>query len=111
MFKNSLAIGLLAAMTLGSAVSAESYFSCMSPLPKEASLELGTITSEGAGVVEVYDYRLGQQGEMLGAVEVSEGANADVRMDISMRPQGDVLALLKVDGEVVATNVYDVCDE
>lgn len=112
MFRNSFAIGLLAAITLGSIASAdESYFTCMSPLQRDASLELGNITAEGAGVVEVYDFRLGEQGELLGTVEVNEGANSDVRLNIGMPPLGDLLAVLKVDGEVVATNVYDVCRE
>ena len=112
MYKTSLAIGLVAAMTLGSAAFAdESYFTCMNPLPKDASLELGGITSEGDGIVEVYDYRLGEQGDLLGTVEVNQGANTDVRLNIGMPPLGDMLAVLKVNGEIVATNVYDVCDE
>ena len=112
MLKNSLALGLLAALSLGSVASADdSYFTCMSPLDKSASLELGGITSEGAGVVEVYDYRLGTMGELLGTVDVNEGSNTNVRLNIGMPPLGDMLALLKVDGEVVASNVYDVCDE
>jgi hypothetical protein len=111
MYKHSLAIGLLAAMSIGSAVSAESYFTCMSPLANDSNLDLGTITSEGPGVVEVFDYRLGEQGELLGTVDVNQGANSDVRLNIGMPPPGDMLAVLTVSGEVVASNVYDVCDE
>lgn len=111
MYRNTLAICFLAATSLGSAASAESYFTCVGPLEDKALLELGTITSDGAGVVEVYDYRLGAQGDLLGTVDVHEGANADVRLNIGDRPQGDVLAILSVDGEIVASNVYDVCSE
>lgn len=111
MYKHTLAIGLLAAMSFGSVASAESYFTCMNPLPKEALLDLGTITAEGDGVVEVYDYHLGGKGDLLGTVEVSQGANSDVRMNIGMPPLGDMLAELKVGDKVVATNVYDVCNE
>ena len=111
MSKHSLAAGLLTAMILVSPASAESYFTCMNPLPKEALLELGTITSDGAGVVEVYDYHLGEKGDLLGTVDVNPGANSDVKMNIGMPPLGDVLAVLTVDGQVVATNVYDVCHE
>ncbi|PUB15661.1 hypothetical protein [Yoonia sediminilitoris] len=111
MFKHTFAIGLLAAMSFGSAAAAESYFTCMNPLPKEALLELGTITSEGDGVVEIYDYHLGAKGKLLGTVDVSQGANSDVRMNIGMPPLGDVLAELKVGDEVVASNVYDVCSD
>ena len=111
MLKHSLAIGLLAAISVGSAASAESYFTCMNPLDRDSSLELGTITSDGDGIVEVYDYRLGEQGELLGTVEVNEGANANVRLNLTMAPLGDLLAILTVGGEVVATNVYDVCND
>lgn len=111
MYKHSLTLGLVAAAALALPASADSYFTCMNPLPKEATLELGTITSDGEGVVEVFDYRLGRQGESLGTVDINEGANADVRMNIGMPPLGDLLAVLTVDGEVVATNVYDVCSE
>ena len=111
MYKHSLAIGLLAAMSIGSTAFADSYFTCMNPLPKEAMLELGTITSDGAGVVEVYDYHLGQQGDLLGTINVDQGANSDVRLNIGMPPLGDMLAVLTVEGEIVATNVYDVCKE
>lgn len=111
MFKKSLAIGFLAAMSFGSVASAESYFTCMNPLPKEALLELGTITSDGEGVVEVYDFRLGKQGDLLGTTNVNQGANSDVRLNIGRPPLGDLLAVLTVDGEVVASKVYEVCGE
>lgn len=111
MLRYSRTIGLLAAMSLFSPASAESYFTCMNPLEQDALLELGTITSDGPGVVEVYDYHLGQRGDLLGTVDVNEGANADVRMNIGMPPLGDVLAVLTIDGEVAATNVYDVCGD
>lgn len=111
MFKKSLAIGFLAAMSFGSVASAESYFTCMNPLPKDALLDLGTITAEGEGVVEIYDFRLGKQGDLLGTTNVNQGANSDVRLNIGMPPMGDILAVLNVNGEVVASKVYEVCDE
>lgn len=111
MFKKSLAIGFLAAMSFGSAASAESYFTCMNPLPKDALLELGTITSDGEGVVEVYDFRLGQMGDLLGTTNVNQGANSDVRLNIGMPPLGDILAVLTINGEVAATKVFEVCGD
>lgn len=106
----TISIGGLALVSLASVTSAESYFVCMGSLPTDAMLELGTITSDGPGVVEIYDYRLGEKGKMLGSFEVNEGANPDVRFDLGMPPLGDLLAILTVNGEVVASNVYDVCD-
>lgn len=111
MYNQSLTLGLMIAMSLGSAASAESYFTCMNPLESKPVLELGEITSDGNGVVEVYDFRLGEQGEMLGTVDVNQGANADVRLNVGMPPLGDVLAVLTIGGEVVASKVYEVCDD
>lgn len=111
MYRSLLSIGFLAALSIGSPASADSYFTCMNPLPKDSVLDLGTITSDGEGVVEVYDYRLGERGDLLGTVDVNQGANADVRLNIGTPPPGDVLAVLNVNGEVVASNVYDVCSD
>ena len=110
MLLRSIAVGGIVAVSLTSGASAESYFVCMGSVPAKSVLDLGLITSEGDGVVEIYDYRLGEKGEMLGTIDVHEGANPDVRFDIGMPPRGDLLALLTVDGEVVASNVYDVCE-
>lgn len=111
MYKHLLTTGLLAAMTVGSAASAESYFACMGPIPQQGVLELGSITSDGDGTVDVYDYRLGEQGNLLGSIDVQEGANMDVRLNVGNAPLGDLLATLTVDGQVVATNVYRLCDD
>lgn len=110
MYKQSLTICFIVATSLGSAVSAESYFTRMTALPSKPVLELGEITSDGNGVVEVYSHRLGEQGELLGTVNVNRGANTDVRLNVGIPPHGDILVLLTIDGEVVARKVYDVAD-
>ena len=102
----SIAVGGLALISLASVASAESYFVHMGRLPTEAMLELGTITSDGDGVVEIYNYRFGEKGKMLGSFKVNAGANPDVRFDIGMPPLGNLLAILNVGGKIVATHVY-----
>lgn len=73
-------------------------------------LELGTIVSDGNGVVEIYDNWGGQQGLLLGTEPVRAGANSDVRIPLRFAPHGDVVALLKVDGQVVAQQVIRIAD-
>jgi len=68
-------------------------------------LTLGTVVADDSGVVEVYDLWAGQQGALLGAEAVRAGANSDVRIPLRFAPHGDVVALLKVDGETVAQQV------
>jgi len=105
----SIAVGGIIAISLASVASAESYFAHVQQvIEKEAMLELGTITSDGDGVVDIYDYHHGAVGKMLGSFKVNAGANPDVRFDIGMPPLGDLLAILNVGGKIVATHVYHV---
>ena len=73
-------------------------------------LDLGTVVADGTGVVEVYDHWGGQQGLLLGTEAVRAGANSDVRIPLRFAPHGDVVALLKVDGQVVAQQVIRIAD-
>jgi len=73
-------------------------------------IDLGTVVSDGTGVVEVYDNWGGQQGLLLGSEAVRAGANSDVRVPLRFAPHGDVVALLKVDGEIVAQQVIRIAD-
>ena len=73
-------------------------------------LRIGTVVAEDTGVVEVYDLWAGQQGQLLGAEAVREGANSNVRVPLRFAPHGNVVAVLKVDGEVVAQQVIRMAD-
>ncbi|MEJ6399045.1 hypothetical protein [Yoonia sp. 208BN28-4] len=71
-------------------------------------LELGSITADNAGVLEVYDYRLGTQGRLLGTDDIHAGANTNVRVPVGIAPTGQVLAVLTVDGQPVAAQRFYV---
>jgi hypothetical protein len=94
----------------GTAASAESYFGFKGALDAESALELGLVRAESDAVVEVYDFRRGEVGALLGTETVNAGANSDVRVNVGIAPRQDVIALLKVDGEVVAQQRYFVND-
>ncbi len=90
------------------AASADSYFAFGERLDSSSVLDLGIVTAEGAGVVEIYDFGKGEIGALLGTETVNAGANADVRVNVGIRPSQDVIALLKVDGETVAQRDYNI---
>jgi len=106
----TFAIAAAAVATLATAATAQtSYFQFQEALEETNSvLELGSVTSAGNGIVEIYDYRGGELGALLGTESVRQGANADVRVGVSRNVDFDVIALLKVDGQTVATAEYDV---
>lgn len=111
MNKTTLALALTALVGSASVAAADvSYFGLAPQLPATSTVNLGTVTAQGNGVVEIYDYRLGTQGALLGTQTLNAGANTDVRIDLGRVPMGDVLAVMKVDGKVVATQTYNVAD-
>ena len=103
-------IALIAATiaATSTAVSADSYFEFGENLESSSILDLGLVRAEGAGVVEIYDFSKGEVGRLLGTETVNAGANADVRVNVGIRPKQDVIALLKVDGETVAERDYNI---
>lgn len=102
---------IIAAATVAmtaSAASADSFFSFGETLDDSAVAELGTVKAQADGVVEIYGFNGGQQGALLGTEAVTAGANTDVRVQIGSHNLTDVIAVLRVDGEVVASQDYDI---
>ena len=107
----SLKMIALAAATVAataSAASADNYFAFGDRLDNSSTLELGTVRAAADGVVEIYDGRFGDLGALLGTEEVMAGANSDVRVNVGHGPDADVIAVLKVDGQIVAQQEYEV---
>ena len=101
----------LAAATVAaaaSAASADSYFGFEDRLENSSTLELGTVRAAADGVVEIYDGRFGDLGALLGTEEVAAGANKDVRVNVGHGPDADVIAVLKIDGQIVAQQEYEI---
>ena len=104
----TLFIAAAAATVTATAGAADTYFEQGRTIDGGDILEFGLITAEGAGVVEIYDYHTGQQGKLVGSENLFSGANPDVRVNTGLPQNRDVLAVVKVDGEVVATKAFDV---
>lgn len=104
-------IALVASLGLTGPLYAENFFGCGNYLDAGQKLEIGLIATEGDGVLEIYDYRLGKQGEMLGSTELHMGANPDVTVQLSLPARSDVLAVLMVGGEFVTAKHFHVHSE
>ncbi len=61
------------------------------------------VTAVGDGSLEIYDFHLGEIGRKLGSTDVSTGANSHVHVNILNHHRRDIIALLKVNGQVVDT--------
>ncbi|MBE0412062.1 hypothetical protein [Yoonia sp.] len=107
MFIKSIALAAALAAA-GSAASAYNYFEFGETLSSSSVLDLGLVRAESDGVVEIYDDVRGEKGALLGSYSVRGGANSDVRVNIGKRPQQDVIAVLKVDGKIVAQKDFDI---
>lgn len=100
---------LLAGLAFATAAEANiNSFGFGERLERRSTLNLGLVRAEADGIVEIYDHRRGTAGALLGTTRVRGGANHDVRVTVGRPPLGDVLAILKVGGQVVAQKDYDV---
>ena len=101
-------IAAASVFTLTTSAQADSYFSYADALERTSTLELGQVVSEGNGVISIYDFHRNTQGRLLGTQNVRAGANFDVHVNVGLRPLNDVIAVLTVNGQVVATQDYDI---
>lgn len=108
MSMKTIIIAAAAAAITATAGAADTYFQAGNTLDRGDVLELGLVTAEGAGVVEIYDFHGGTQGKLLGSEGLHAGANTDVRVNTGFPAINDVIAVVKVDGQIVATKEFDV---
>ncbi|MBI1417717.1 MAG: hypothetical protein GC146_10890 [Limimaricola sp.] len=106
----TLAVAL--ATTLGSAgmtlAAPSSYFTLPHTLPYKDVLNLGTITAANDGVVKVFANDGGKPGALLGMVDVHQGANTDVKVNVGTAPATDIIAVLTINGRDAAMQDYNV---
>ena len=106
--KNGILALALAVASFGTAAAAENFFTCGNYLESGQTLDLGLIVTEAEGVVEVYEFRTGERGDMLGSTPLNAGANANVRVSTDMPVRDDVLAVLMVGGEFVEAKHFHI---
>ena len=104
----AFAIAAVALASTASVASANSYFELPRAQSSTNNLELGIVRAEADGIVEIYSRTDGEQSVLLGTQAVRAGANTDVRVNTGTPLRSDVVAVLKVDGEVVASETYRI---
>ncbi len=97
-----------AAVAITAGAASANTFGFQETVEDRNNIELSLVTAAADGVVEIYNVQAGQQGALLGEAMVNAGANEDLRINIGNGFKTDVLAVLKVDGQVVATEEFDV---
>lgn len=101
-------VGAASFASAGPAYDTGSYFGYAPTVKASSAFDVALVTSTGAGTVSIYDFNGGTQGALLGQIAVNAGANADLRINLGRPPQNDVIAVLTIDGQVAATQEYDV---
>jgi hypothetical protein len=93
------------AATAGMAAAETSYLPIPTPYDGSSTVDFDFVRADGPGVVEIYTLQAGQQGDLIGSAPVVAGANQDLRVDVGIGTQLDVLAVLRVGGQIVDTTV------
>lgn len=102
----TLLVALAALAVSAPLASAETYFTTLSTVQKHDGLiELGTISTDGDGMVHIYAYQRGEKGPMLGWEPLHAGANPDVKVSVPLSSMAYTTALAEivVDDQVVTS--------
>ncbi len=75
-------------------VSADSYITLQQEMMTNDQVTISTVTADVDGYVAVYDYRLGEFGDLLGSAKINAGANSDVIVSFDTPVNGDVMAVI-----------------
>lgn len=97
-------------LTTSTAASADTYFGFGSTLEESNMLKLGQITSDADGVVEIYDFHGRTVGELLGTQDIHAGANSDVRVHTRQSVRRNIIAVVRIGGQVVVEKEFNVED-
>jgi hypothetical protein len=91
-----------ASVTIASADTTNNISNLIQEQHRGGHVELGVVTAVADGTVEIHDLYLGEIGRELGSTDVSAGANLHAHVNIPYASR-DVIALLKVNGQIVDT--------
>lgn len=104
--KKTLIALTLAATAIAGAASANGIntFELGNQLDRPTYADLGMVRAAADGVVEISD----MNGNLLGATPVTAGVNGNVRVEFGTSAHHKVLAELKIGGQTVASQIYNV---
>ena len=66
------------------------------------------MTASADGMVEIYDYNTQMVGNLMGSQVVNKGSTSEVRINLLGRPLNNVLAVMSIEGQVVAEQEIDL---
>ncbi|SFB18077.1 hypothetical protein SAMN05421688_3462 [Poseidonocella pacifica] len=100
------------ALTAGTATiasAASNYVTTVDePQFESTYVNLDVVRADSDAIVTIYDYRLGEQGAVLGTAPVQAGANGNVKVNLNDKIKGDVLAVISSGNDVLATERLSV---
>jgi hypothetical protein len=96
---------LTLAVLAGSATvaAADTYFTLSDVQERDGIVELGTISADSDGYVQIFSFEGGEKGALLGYEALNAGANSNTRVPLLSTPRNSAVAELVVDGQVKAT--------
>lgn len=97
-----------AALALAGGAASANSFGFQENVDDGAFIEVNRVVADSDGVLEIYNLQAGEQGVLLGSSDVNAGANEDLLINVGNGYKTDVLAVLKVDGQIVAIEEFDV---
>ena len=98
-----IAATLAATAAFASTASAGNYFEAGTTIDNGPVLEVGYVHSDADGILAAYNYAAGVQGALVGKTAIKAGANPSVEIDADHFVSGDVIAVLEVNAQAVAT--------
>ncbi|HVG49415.1 MAG TPA: hypothetical protein VM899_14930 [Rubellimicrobium sp.] len=101
--KTLISMTLLLLAGSASFAAADTFFTLSDVQERDGIVELGTISSDSDGIVQIYSMDGGAKGALLGYEALRAGANSDTKVPLASTPRNSALAELLVNGEVVAT--------
>ena len=90
---------LIAALSLGTAATAEGTFGFQTIVDDDSSIMIDLVRTSSAGVLAIYDYSTGEFGELLGTADLNAGANADVNVTLDPNNANQLAAVI-YEGEI-----------
>lgn len=100
---------LAAATIAATATTAAAYnsFPYGESFAETDTLEFDFVQADAAGTLEIYDFHTGVRGELLGSKALRGGVNTNVKVNLGVSANQDILAVLNVGGEEVLIKDYD----
>ena len=109
MYGKLLALAIFAASaTSAPAMTGENSFQSLARIHQQTSIvDVGIVRSESNGMVEIYTRASDGTMILLGTEPVHAGANRAVRVQVDRPVRRDLIAVLRVNGQVLATHRFD----